>query len=57
MTDTPLQIHASHYETDKQLSEYAEFHYGDIYYGVPNFPKSLSDFAVQHLHTRPAKRP
>jgi len=52
VTDTPLQIHASHYETDKQLSEYAEFHYGDIYYGVPNFPKALSDFAVQHLqHT------
>ena len=28
---------ASQYETDKLLSEYAEFHYGDSYFGVPNF--------------------
>ena len=56
VTDTPLEINASHYETDKQLSEYAEFHYGDIYFGVPNFPKALSDFALQHLQTRPAKK-
>jgi 5-histidylcysteine sulfoxide synthase/putative 4-mercaptohistidine N1-methyltranferase len=47
MTDTPIEDHSSHYEDDKQLSEYAEFHYGDQYYGVPNFPKALSDLAIE----------
>lgn len=55
VTDTPIEDNTSHYESDKQLSEYAEFHYGDTYYGVPNFPKELSDFAIKNLQTKPAK--
>ena len=55
VTDNPIEINASHYESDKQLSEYAEFHYGDLYFGVPNFPKALSDFAIQSLQLKPAK--
>lgn len=55
VTDTPVENNASHYESDKQLSEYAEFHYGDTYYGVPNFPKALSDYAIQSLQSKPAK--
>ena len=55
VTDTPVEDIASHYESDKQLSEYAEFHYGDTYYGVPNFPKALSDFAIQHLQSKQLK--
>ena len=42
------------YETDKQLSEYAEFHYGDEYYGVPNFPKALAQLAIQAMGDKPA---
>jgi 5-histidylcysteine sulfoxide synthase/putative 4-mercaptohistidine N1-methyltranferase len=34
------------YETDKAVAEYCEFHYGDPYYGVPNFPKALADHAI-----------
>ena len=55
VTDTPIEHNASHYESDKQLSEYAEFHYGDSYFGVPNFPKALSDFAKQSLKSKPSK--
>lgn len=44
---------SSHYETDKLLSEYAEFHYGDEYFGVPNFSKSLVDLALYTLGDRP----
>ena len=55
VTDTPIENNASHYESDKQLSEYAEFHYGDTYYGVPNFPKALSELAIQSLQSKPAK--
>lgn len=28
------------YETDEQISMYLEFHYGDEYFDVPNFPKT-----------------
>lgn len=55
VTDTPIEHNTSHYESDKQLSEYAEFHYGDSYFGVPNFPKALSDFANQSLKSKPRK--
>ncbi len=47
---------ASNYETDRLLSEYAEFHYGDEYYGVANFPKSLADIAISAMGDKPALR-
>lgn len=46
---TPVQN--SHYETDKLLSEYAEFHYGDNYFCVQNFTKALADLAIHTLST------
>lgn len=55
VTDTPIEENASHYESDKLLSEYAEFHYGDSYFGVPNFPKALSELAIQSLPSKPAR--
>lgn len=45
----------SHYETDKMLSEYAEFHYGAEYFGVPVFAKAVADFAIQSMGGRQAK--
>lgn len=50
----PAMPVTSIYETDKQLSEYAEFHYGDEYYGVPNFPKALAQLAIQAMGDKPA---
>ena len=55
VTDTPIEDHSSHYEDDKQLSEYAEFHYGDTYYGVPNFPKALSELAINVMQGQPMR--
>ena len=46
VADAPPVEQGSHYETDKLLSEYAEFHYGDTYFDVPNFPKALAELAV-----------
>lgn len=46
---------ASHYETDKLLSEYAEFHYGDSYFGVPNFPQALAELAITVLGNAPKR--
>ncbi|MBD8871591.1 5-histidylcysteine sulfoxide synthase [Rhodanobacter sp. DHB23] len=47
---------ASHYETDKLLSEYAEFHYGDSYFGVPNFSKALVELALGALDGSPKRK-
>ncbi len=44
----------SNYETDKMLSEYAEFHYGDEYFGVANFPKALADLAISAMGDKPS---
>ncbi|MEO6698270.1 MAG: 5-histidylcysteine sulfoxide synthase [Paraperlucidibaca sp.] len=45
-----------YYETDRQLAEYAEFHYGDSYFDVPNFPKALADIAIDACAGRPMQR-
>lgn len=42
-----------YYESDKQLSEYAEFHYGDEYYGVANFPQALAEIAIAATAGKP----
>jgi 5-histidylcysteine sulfoxide synthase/putative 4-mercaptohistidine N1-methyltranferase len=44
---------SSNYENDKMLSEYAEFHYGDEYFGVPNFSKALADIALSLMADKP----
>ena len=47
---------ASRYETDQLLSEYTEFHYGDEYFGVPNFPRALVEHAIRAMGDRPCRR-
>lgn len=54
--ESPKALPASHYETDRLLSEYAEFHYGDEYFGVPNFPAALARLAVAAMGERPMRR-
>lgn len=44
--DAPSAPPASVYETDALLSQYAEFHYGDEVFGVPNFPRALAEIAL-----------
>lgn len=56
VTDTPAAQHSSHYETDKLLSEYAEFHYGDTYFDVPNFPTALAKIAIAAMGNKPAHK-
>lgn len=46
----------SHYETDKLMSEYAEFHYGDEYFAVPNFPAALVNWARPYLAGKPLQK-
>lgn len=55
VADAPASVAASHYETDRLLSEYAEFHYGDEYFGVANFPQTLARIAILAMGDRPAR--
>jgi len=43
----------SNYETDKMLSEYAEFHFGDRYLDVDNFPTALAELAIAAMGDHP----
>ena len=54
--DEPLVQPMSNYETDKMLSEYAEFHFGDSYFGVANFPKALAEIAIEAMGDKPSKK-
>ena len=54
VADAPANPPASHYETDRLVSEYIEFHYGASYFEVPNFPKALAQLAIAMMGDRPA---
>ena len=54
VSDASAEIPSSHYETDKLLSEYAEFHYGDVYFDVLNFSQALAQLAIKALGDKPA---
>ncbi len=56
IAEAPASVPASSYETDQQVSQYAEFHYGDEYFGVPNFPRALARLAIEAMGERPARR-
>lgn len=43
----------AYYESDRLLTEYAEFHFGDRWYGVENFPKAMADLALEAMSGKP----
>ncbi|MFA7436788.1 5-histidylcysteine sulfoxide synthase [Castellaniella sp.] len=56
VSHAPAEAPAAYYETDKLLSEYAEFHYGDSYFDVPNFPRTVAQLAIQAMGGQPRRR-
>lgn len=52
----PVKTFNNTYETDTQLSQYCEFHYGDQYFDVPNFPKTCIEVASRYFHLLPANK-
>ena len=49
VSEAEVEQQSSNYETDSMLSQYAEFHFGEQYFGVPNFSKTLADIAVSQM--------
>ena len=56
ISTAPARVNASSYETDRLVSEYAEFHYGDTYFDVPNFPRALAQLAIAAMGDKPARK-
>jgi 5-histidylcysteine sulfoxide synthase/putative 4-mercaptohistidine N1-methyltranferase len=56
VSEAELEEYSSNYETDIMLSQYAEFHYGDEYFNVVNFPKKLAELAVEMMAGQPMKK-
>ena len=50
------EIKMNIYELDDAVSQYIEFHYGDSYFGVPNFPVACIAHAVAAAQTVPKAR-
>jgi 5-histidylcysteine sulfoxide synthase/putative 4-mercaptohistidine N1-methyltranferase len=46
VAEAPPQTISSVYESDALLTQYAEFHYGEEHFGVPNFPRALAELAL-----------
>ena len=44
------------YETDNLVSQYLEFHYGDDYFSVPNFPKACIEASMAAIGDHPRGR-
>lgn len=45
-SDSELAPMSNPYETDEQVSQYLEFHYGDEYFDVPNFAKTCAELSI-----------
>lgn len=52
----PAMPVVSRYEDDALLAQYAEFHYGQSYFGVPNFPAAVAQIALELTRGRPQRR-
>lgn len=50
------EIRMNVYEKDEMVAQYIEFHYGDEYFGVPNFPKACIAEVARHLQNRASGR-
>ena len=47
-SEQTITQHFNTYETDELISQYLEFHYGEDYFGVTNFPKACIDAVIKH---------
>lgn len=55
-SDQALQHFPSNYESDQLVSQYLEFQYGDEYFGVANFAKTLVHLAQPYFQQTPCHR-
>jgi 5-histidylcysteine sulfoxide synthase/putative 4-mercaptohistidine N1-methyltranferase len=52
-SENKVQTEYLGYETDKSVSQYCEFHYGDEYFGMQNFAKNYANIAITAIQEDP----
>ncbi|MGS2744109.1 5-histidylcysteine sulfoxide synthase [Halomonas sp. LS-001] len=52
VSDAEVKMPSAYYESDARMAEYAEFHYGDEWFGVANFPQTLANKALDCMADR-----
>jgi 5-histidylcysteine sulfoxide synthase/putative 4-mercaptohistidine N1-methyltranferase len=55
-SEVEVALPKTYYESNQLLSEYAEFHFGETWHGVENFPKALADIALEAIKGKPTRR-
>ncbi|GAB1267731.1 5-histidylcysteine sulfoxide synthase [Aurantivibrio infirmus] len=55
-SEVPVKVELNPYETDDQVSQYLEFHYGDEYFGVANFAKACADLCLKFMEDKKTVR-
>lgn len=48
--------HGNPYETDALLDQYMEFHYGESYFGIENYPQRCADLCIRATEGRERNR-
>ncbi|NOG32659.1 5-histidylcysteine sulfoxide synthase [Halomonas sp. TBZ9] len=56
VSDAEVKMPSAYYESDARMAEYAEFHYGDEWFGVANFPQALANKALASMAGRQKAR-
>jgi 5-histidylcysteine sulfoxide synthase/putative 4-mercaptohistidine N1-methyltranferase len=51
-TEKSVPRYGNVYETDSLVSQYSEFHYGNEYFQVPNFPSTCARIALEHARSK-----
>jgi 5-histidylcysteine sulfoxide synthase/putative 4-mercaptohistidine N1-methyltranferase len=55
-SERPPRVSVDFYETDEQICQYCEFHYGETHFGVPNYPKTCADLCLEIMADRPRRK-
>lgn len=55
-SDLAITVSDFDYESDTQISQYCEFHYGETYFDVPNFAMASAHFCVDKMKGRATGR-
>lgn len=51
-SEQAVEIERDVYETDALVAQYCEFHWGDEYLGVPNYPRACAEICLELMRER-----
>jgi putative 4-mercaptohistidine N1-methyltranferase len=55
-SDQAVTIKQDVYESDPLIAQYCESHYGEDYFGVPNFPQAMARLCLTAMGDRPRRK-